>query len=82
MNTGTDSSKAALSAYLQADFAKAERLYKQGLVANETTAGADRLAVGELLHGLGKLYATMADYAKAEDCFNEAWVRIDRGLND
>ncbi len=63
--------KNGLQAFLRGDFEKAERVYKQALAAGATNTTAVR-ETGELLHGLGKLYATLAQFDKSEDCYTKA----------
>lgn len=72
MDTKSDAAAAGFKSYLEADFLSAERKYKQALTAQEREAAPDRRMIGELLHGLGKVYATTAQYDKAAECFKRA----------
>jgi tetratricopeptide (TPR) repeat protein len=79
MNTASDAQRNGLKAFLNGDFEKAERVYKQGLAAGAANSSAVR-ETGELLHGLGKLYATLAQYEKSEDCYSKAKTQLENVL--
>ncbi|CAN5726103.1 hypothetical protein BH10CYA1_BH10CYA1_50190 [soil metagenome] len=79
MTTVSAAQKNGLQAFLHGDFEKAERVYKQGLAAGAAHTTAVR-ETGELLHGLGKLYATLAQFDKSEDCYTKAKLQLEEVL--
>ena len=79
-NERSDTLQLAQRNYAQANFSKAERLYKQIFFDSEKELGARHQNVGSALLNLGMLYRTIGQLARAEECYKKARLIFEESL--
>jgi tetratricopeptide (TPR) repeat protein len=62
------------------NYTEAEELYKQSLVINTETFGADHPTTASTMHNLGALYQAKAQYELAESYYEQALDILERAL--